>query len=77
MNLCGFYTLGLSELLPLLLVWQRMYQVDMPMVEQIRMDSSALVCILDSFESEYFHLNQSKFQRGTEIHSIVLFLCTK
>ena len=49
----------------------------MPVVEQIQVDNSALVYTLYNFESEYFHLHHSKFQRGTEIHLIVPFLYTK
>ena len=54
-----------------------MYQANMPTVEQIQLDSSALLYTLYNFESEHFHLHQNKFQQGTEIHPIFWFLNLK
>lgn len=54
-----------------------MYHANMAMVEQIQVDSSALLDTRYNFESEHFHWHHSKSQRGTEIHLIVLFLKCK
>ena len=51
-----------SKFLPLLQVCQNMYQGNMPMAEQIQVDSSAQLYTLYNFESEHFHWHQSKFQ---------------